>query len=236
MDEDLREGAEVDAARTNRASLPDVYALVRHSLRTDDCAAHVRHSQLYSLGPDSAVGRLRLPRALLAGIAERGADAVGYAHRETGGRATVTQLRGGAGALLDEIAVPPSAVGAHPRALENFTKGHPDVEANNHPIRHRWCRCAQRRALERRRPACRYGIERHDLPRAVDSEAIFALMELRPERRRRVVRDPGARWRLAGSTGASPTPSSSRAASPVRWRGSGARGQRSSSPRPGARS
>jgi len=35
----------------------------------------------YSLGPSSEIDRTRAAQALLAGIAERGADAVGYAHR-----------------------------------------------------------------------------------------------------------------------------------------------------------
>ena len=35
----------------------------------------------FSLSPDSPVDRTLAAQALLAGIAERGADAVGYAHR-----------------------------------------------------------------------------------------------------------------------------------------------------------
>ena len=35
----------------------------------------------YSLSPDSAVERTLAAQALLAGISERGADAVGFAHR-----------------------------------------------------------------------------------------------------------------------------------------------------------
>ena len=47
----------------------------------------------YSLGPESPVQRTLAAQALLAGIAERGADAVGYAHRAAEGAATVTKLR-----------------------------------------------------------------------------------------------------------------------------------------------
>ena len=89
----------------------------------------------FSLDPESSVDRTLAAQALLSGIAERGADAVGYAHRgaETGTR--VTKLRGGASALLDELAVPQETRQAliHVR---DFTKGHPDIAANNHPIRH----------------------------------------------------------------------------------------------------
>ena len=35
----------------------------------------------FSISPDSSVDRTLAAQALLAGIAERGADAVGYAHR-----------------------------------------------------------------------------------------------------------------------------------------------------------
>jgi len=38
----------------------------------------------YSLDPQSRVERTLAARALLAGIAERGADAVGYAYRSPG--------------------------------------------------------------------------------------------------------------------------------------------------------
>jgi glucosamine 6-phosphate synthetase-like amidotransferase/phosphosugar isomerase protein len=89
----------------------------------------------YSLDLDSDVERTLAARALLAGIAERGADAVGYAHRSPGERVSVHKQRSGASALLDEITVPQSAseVLVHVR---DYTKGHPTVAANNHPIRH----------------------------------------------------------------------------------------------------
>jgi glucosamine 6-phosphate synthetase-like amidotransferase/phosphosugar isomerase protein len=132
----------------------------------------------YSLSPDSPVGRTLAAQALLAGIAERGADAVGYAERGPEGEISVTKLRGGASALLDEIAVAPDALHAliHVR---DFTKGHPEIAANNHPIRHgavvgihNGIVANDDELLER------YGIERAEPDMTVDSEAIFALMEL----------------------------------------------------------
>ena len=39
----------------------------------------------YSLSPESSVDRTLAAQALLAGIAERGADAVGYAYRGPSG-------------------------------------------------------------------------------------------------------------------------------------------------------
>src|SRR5262245_24671931 len=89
----------------------------------------------FSVSADSTVDRTLAAQSLLAGIAERGADAVGYAHRGTNGSVGITKLRGGASALLDEIDVPAEANQAliHVR---DYTKGHPGIEANNHPIRH----------------------------------------------------------------------------------------------------
>src|SRR5919201_1649317 len=88
----------------------------------------------YSLTEKSELDRTLAAQALLAGIAERGADAVGYAYRN-GGHICVHKQRSGASALLDRIEVPQSAtqVLLHVR---DYTKGHPRIEANNHPIRH----------------------------------------------------------------------------------------------------
>ena len=89
----------------------------------------------FSLDPESSVDRTLAAQALLSGIAERGADAVGYAHRGAENGTRVTKLRGGASALVDELAVPPEA-GQALIHVRDFTKGHPDIAANNHPIRH----------------------------------------------------------------------------------------------------
>ena len=90
----------------------------------------------YSLSPRSGVDRTLAAQALLAGIADRGADAVGYAYR--GGQdeyPVVTKQRTPASRLLDRISVP-----AHANELlvhvRDYTKGHPSVPANNHPVRH----------------------------------------------------------------------------------------------------
>jgi glucosamine 6-phosphate synthetase-like amidotransferase/phosphosugar isomerase protein len=90
----------------------------------------------YSLSARSGVDRTLAAQALLAGIAERGADAVGYAYR--GGQDTypvITKQRTPASSLLDRISVPNHAneLLVHVR---DYTKGHPSVPANNHPVRH----------------------------------------------------------------------------------------------------
>ena len=89
----------------------------------------------YSLDPTSPVDRTVAARALLAGIAERGADAVGFAYRDGGPGVTVHKQRSGASALLDRVEVPQRATQllVHVR---DYTKGHPRIAANNHPIRH----------------------------------------------------------------------------------------------------
>src|SRR3954451_15715408 len=90
----------------------------------------------YSLSSRSVVDRTLAAQSLLAGIAERGADAVGYAHR--GPEDTypvVTKQRTPASELLDRICVPRTGTEllAHAR---DYTKGHPSISANNHPVRH----------------------------------------------------------------------------------------------------
>jgi asparagine synthetase B (glutamine-hydrolysing) len=92
----------------------------------------------YSLAPNSRLDRTLAAQALLAAIAERGTDAVGYAYgapANAGGPLVVVKQQTPASQLLDRVAVPGQAneVLVHVR---DFTKGHPSVAANNHPIRH----------------------------------------------------------------------------------------------------
>jgi glucosamine 6-phosphate synthetase-like amidotransferase/phosphosugar isomerase protein len=90
----------------------------------------------YSLDSRSGVDRTLAAQALLAAIAERGADAVGYAYRSPGDvYATVVKQRTPASQLLERVEVPASATEllVHVR---DYTKGHPSIPANNHPVRH----------------------------------------------------------------------------------------------------
>ena len=90
----------------------------------------------YSLSASSRVERTLAAQALLAGIAERGADAVGYAYRHPGRRDRDPQ----AALRRQRPARPGRAPGERdarcwstcattPRVI-------PRIEANNHPIRH----------------------------------------------------------------------------------------------------
>jgi len=90
----------------------------------------------YSLRPGSRVERTLAAQALLAAIAERGADAVGYAYRGPGDTyPTVVKQRTPASQLLERVTVPAAAnqLLVHVR---DYTKGHPSIAANNHPVRH----------------------------------------------------------------------------------------------------
>lgn len=88
----------------------------------------------YSLDRRSRLDRTLAAQALLAAIAERGTDAVGYAYPANGGPVVVKQQTP-ASKLLKRVSVPEAAneLLVHVR---DFTKGHPSVNANNHPIRH----------------------------------------------------------------------------------------------------
>jgi glucosamine--fructose-6-phosphate aminotransferase (isomerizing) len=131
----------------------------------------------YSLDSKSRVDRTVAARALLAGIAERGADAVGYAYRVGEGRITVHKQRSGATALLDRVDVPEGATKllVHVR---DYTKGHPSVEYNNHPIRHGSVVGIHNGIIKNDDELfARHEIERAAPNMTVDSEIIFALAE-----------------------------------------------------------
>jgi glucosamine 6-phosphate synthetase-like amidotransferase/phosphosugar isomerase protein len=90
----------------------------------------------YSVRSGSGLDRTLAAQALLAAIAERGADAVGYAYRSPAEPyATVVKQRTPASKLLERVLVPAEATQllVHVR---DYTKGHPSIAANNHPVRH----------------------------------------------------------------------------------------------------
>lgn len=129
----------------------------------------------YSVSPDSRLDRTVAARALLAGIAERGADAVGYAYRTTTPRVSLHKQRSGASALVDRILVPSdtSQLLVHVR---DYTKGHPGLAANNHPIRHGTVVGIHNGTIVNDDELfARNGIGRADAEMTVDSEIIFAL-------------------------------------------------------------
>jgi glucosamine 6-phosphate synthetase-like amidotransferase/phosphosugar isomerase protein len=131
----------------------------------------------YSLDSESRVDRIVAARALLAGIAERGADAVGYAYRVGQAPIEVHKQRSGATALLDRVHVPAEATKllVHVR---DYTKGHPSLAANNHPIRHGAIVGIHNGIIQNDDELfSRHGIARAESNMTVDSEIIFALAE-----------------------------------------------------------
>lgn len=137
----------------------------------------------YSLDAESRVDRTLAAQALLAAIAERGADAAGYAWRAPGELdVAVYKQQSGASALLDSLTVPPttSQLLVHVR---DYTKGHPTIEANNHPIRHGAVVGVHNGIiLNDDDLLADHGFARAEPNMTVDSEAIFALVEHQPER------------------------------------------------------
>src|SRR5678816_3424533 len=130
----------------------------------------------YSLSLESTVDRTVAARALLAGIAERGADSVGFAYRADS-KVVVHKQRTGASELLDRIEVPQIATQllVHVR---DYTKGHPRVVANNHPIRHGAVVGIHNGTIANDDELfAAHGIARAEPSMTVDSELIFALAE-----------------------------------------------------------
>ncbi len=132
----------------------------------------------YSLSADSTVDGTLAAQTLLAAISERGSDAVGYAYRGPDVALAVHKQRGGASELLDTLTVPAGAceVLVHVR---DYTKGHPSLMANNHPIRHGSVVGIHNGIIVNDDDVlARHGVERAEPGMTVDSEAIFALAEM----------------------------------------------------------
>ena len=132
----------------------------------------------YSLDNTSRVDRRLAAQALLAGIAERGADAVGYAYR-TDGSVVVHKQQTGASALLEAVDIPSDARQALVH-VRDYTKGHPTIAANNHPVRHGGVVGIHNGIIANDDDLfARHGIARHEPEMTVDSEVIFALAHAR---------------------------------------------------------
>src|SRR5215475_3055283 len=130
----------------------------------------------YSLSARSSVDRTLAAQALLAGIADRGADAVGYAYRgPEDAYPTVVKQRTPASMLLERIDVPQTAdeLLLHVR---DYTKGHPSIAANNHPVRHGPVVGIHNGIITNDDELLgRFDCARSEPRMTVDSEAIFAL-------------------------------------------------------------
>ena len=146
----------------------------------------------YNLSPDSPVERTLAAQALLAGIAERGADAVGYAYRGAGAEVSVHKQRTGASALLDSVDVPAEVTQALVH-VRDYTKGHPTIAANNHPIRHGAVVGIHNGIIVNDDELfAHHRFERAEPEMTVDSEAIFALVDAFGARREALEQLKGA--------------------------------------------
>ncbi len=128
----------------------------------------------YSLSPHSRLDRTLAAQALLAAIAERGTDAVGYAYPARGA-AVVVKQRTSASKLLEQVEVPDDATELllHVR---DFTKGHPSIGANNHPVRHGPVVGVHNgRILNDDELLAEHDCARAEPRMTVDSEAVFAI-------------------------------------------------------------
>src|SRR5438309_6081223 len=132
----------------------------------------------YSLSSKSSVDRTLAAQALLASIAERGADAVGYAYRTPGDpRVRGHKQRSAASELLEQVHVPAEAVEVLVH-VRDYTKGHPRIAANNHPVRHGAVVGIHNGIIVNDDELLgRHEIERDEPEMTVDSEVIFALAE-----------------------------------------------------------
>ena len=170
----------------------------------------------YSLTSKSSTQRTFCAQALLAAIAERGADAVGYAYRRSGRPTVVKQRTPASSELLDRVSVPAgrdAAADARARLHEG-----PPVDRRQQPPRppRRRRRDPQRDHHERRRAARRARLRAAEPRMTVDSEAIFALAAHSRNDPRGARDTSAARWRPPGSTSASRASSSSRAGAAAR--------------------
>ncbi len=131
----------------------------------------------YSLGERSSVDRTLSVQALLAGIAERGEDAVGYAYRSPDGAVLVHKQQTGPSALIEQLAIPADA-GQALVHVRDFTKGPPAIASNNHPVRHGAVVGIHNGIIVNDDELfARHGWQRHDNEMTVDSEIIFAVAE-----------------------------------------------------------
>lgn len=131
----------------------------------------------YSLSEDSTVDQMLATQTLLAAISERGSDAVGYAFRGPDVALAVHKQRSGASELLDALRVPAEATQALVH-VRDYTKGHPSLMANNHPIRHGAVVGIHNGIIANDEEILAdHGFERAEEGMTVDSEAIFALAE-----------------------------------------------------------
>jgi glucosamine 6-phosphate synthetase-like amidotransferase/phosphosugar isomerase protein len=120
----------------------------------------------------------------MAAISERGSDASGYCFRGPDVALEMHKRRSGASEFLDSVSVPAGATQALVH-VRDYTKGHPSLNANNHPVRHGSVVGIHNGIIKNDEEIfARHAFVRAEEGMTVDSEAIFALVERERSRAR----------------------------------------------------
>ena len=132
----------------------------------------------FSLAPGHALDAAAIARVLLAGIAERGRDATGYAHRAPGGEIVVHKDSQRLADMIARVSMPRGSTETILHVRE-FTKGVPGINDNNHPIRWGGVVGVHNGHLTNDDELFdRYGMPRSTPDITVDSEAIMMLTDV----------------------------------------------------------
>jgi glutamine phosphoribosylpyrophosphate amidotransferase len=131
----------------------------------------------FTIAPDVELERTALARLLLAGIAERGTDATGYAYHRPDGTVEVHKESVRLREFVEHVAVPGEA-GQAIFHVRGYTKGVPSVNDNNHPVRYGRAVVVHNGHLDNDDELFRrYGVPRSTPRITVDSEAIAMLAD-----------------------------------------------------------
>jgi glucosamine 6-phosphate synthetase-like amidotransferase/phosphosugar isomerase protein len=137
----------------------------------------------YSIAPGTELDASLLTKLLLAGLAERGEDACGYAWRVEGTpRVEVVKRNLPPHEFLASVPVRiPPTVRDGIVHVRDFTKGRPNNNGNNHPIRHGSIVGVHNGIIQNDDELFeQFGRERSLPGMSVDSEAIFMLLDAMP--------------------------------------------------------
>lgn len=136
----------------------------------------------FSVGPDVDIDVSLLVKLFLAGLAERGEDACGYAYRRPGGEVEVTKRALPPHRFLAAVPVSVPHDARHAIVhVRDHTKGRPSHHGNNHPIRH-GAVCGVHNGIIQNDDHLfdRHGRDRALPGMSVDSEAIFMMLDASP--------------------------------------------------------
>jgi glucosamine 6-phosphate synthetase-like amidotransferase/phosphosugar isomerase protein len=132
----------------------------------------------FSLHPDSDLPRALIAQMLLSGIAERGADAAGFAFRAGSEPITVHKQPGGASLLFTQLRQVPCDTDTLLLHTRELTKGAAMIAANNHPVSHGHVVGVHNGHIFNDEELFdAYGLGRDDPDATVDTEIIMALAD-----------------------------------------------------------